>query len=91
MTGVQAEAARLRVGDVLTGASAVLGDAVLVGQRESAEEIRSLVRRRWVGLRFRFLPRVEAGGGALLLLSCAASVAARAISLGRRGSQHSVV
>lgn len=42
----QAEAAGLRVGDVMTGASAVFGDAVWSVKEKSIEEIRSLVRCR---------------------------------------------
>lgn len=42
----QAEAAGLRAGDVMTGASAVFGDAVWSVKEKSIEEIRSLVRCR---------------------------------------------
>lgn len=44
----QAEAAGLKVGDVLTGVSAVFGDAVWSVKEKNIEEIRSLVRCRWV-------------------------------------------
>eukprot|EP00903_Cladosiphon_okamuranus_P007049 g6852.t1 len=44
--GEKAEAAGLRVGDVMTGASAVFGDAVWSVKEKSIEEIRSLVRCR---------------------------------------------
>eukprot|EP00752_Nemacystus_decipiens_P011269 g10015.t1 len=44
--GEKAEAAGLRVGDVMTGASAVFGDAVWSVKDKTIEEIRSLVRCR---------------------------------------------
>jgi len=69
---------------VLTGASAVFGDAVWSVKEKSIEEIRSLVRCRWVGFRFRSLPRVEAvpaeAGDRLFQLSYAAYVPACANS-----------
>lgn len=43
---MKAEAAGLRAGDVMTGASAVFGDAVWSVKEKSIEEIRSLVRCR---------------------------------------------